>query len=321
LTRYDAKQTEDIFNTNAVVGIPEEVTALGIATKYGKEKEWNSALATWKKGVGFRQTGKGLQNLVHEVCDPQETGIPQVHDYDEKHLVVEGISAVDADGNVVKSYPQLLVMKDVFRNEKGNIINFTSYRAIRHCEQAGYFLPSSNLTIPLVAALFQHRNNPKVNNVLMQYKDKGNGNGWHAQNTVIDYKNQNMISYPSDSDFPIHDGSDNINASQTRIELPFKKVAGIWPFDKKLEDMTLEKDLTHALVSTFVKQFMGMADPSILFEIGKYFQKPAYLWFSADVQSCTEIRATWFGCSGDNFYLYGDYYLNNNYAARGVREL
>ena len=125
MTEYDKNQAQDIFATNALAGIPEELTALGLARKHQKEEEWQSALAELKKGYGFRRNGKSLQDLLAEVCTriPEQDlvlyeGFPKVHDYDKKHLLVEEISSVDAAGKVVGSYPQLLVMKDVFRNEK-----------------------------------------------------------------------------------------------------------------------------------------------------------------------------------------------------------
>ena len=53
--KYDKEQTRNVFETNALAGIPEELTALGIARRYSKEKEWEAALAEWKKSQGYRQ--------------------------------------------------------------------------------------------------------------------------------------------------------------------------------------------------------------------------------------------------------------------------
>jgi len=330
MTQFDKDQARDIFKTNALADIPEELTALGLARKYQKEEAWLAALAERNKGNGYRQSGKSIEELFYDVCTRRADlvlyeGIPQVHDYDEKHLLVQGISSVDADGNVVGSYPQLLVMKDVFRDEAGKIKLFTPYQAIRYCEEQGYVLPPSNLTIPLVAVFFHHRDDPEVNKVLMQYNDKGNGNGWHAQNSVIGYNAPKMIHYPVDTDFPRHGGRNNINASRARTELAFKKKAGVFPFtDKKLENMALEEGLNHPLVSAFVKQFTGLADLSILVEVGKYFQKPAKVWFPTrptKVEDCTETKGVWLGCDDSYFNLYGDSNLYYYDAARGVREL
>ena len=272
--------------------------------------------------------GRSLADLLTEVCARRDDLVlyertPKVHDYDEKHLLVERISCVDADGNITESYPQLLVMKDVFRNKKGRIMFFTSYQAIIHCEQEGYFLPTSQETSAIVAALNKKRDNPQAHKVLVQYKYNNPGNGWHAQNTVIDYGAQKIIHYPVDADFPSHGGTANLNASCPTIELPFKKKAGVFPFtNKKLETMTLEEGLNHPLVSAFVKQFTGLADPSVLVEVGKYFQKPAKVWFPTSpikVEDRTETRAAWFGCSSSYLNLDGSFSLRGDYAGRGVK--
>ena len=67
-TKYDQNQIEDIFRTNALAGIPEELTALGLARKHRKEEEWNAALAEWKKQSIYGQDGRSLQDLLADVC-------------------------------------------------------------------------------------------------------------------------------------------------------------------------------------------------------------------------------------------------------------
>lgn len=60
MAEYDTKQAGDFFRTNALVGIPEETTALALARRCQKEAEWNTALALWKKGSGYRKIGTSL---------------------------------------------------------------------------------------------------------------------------------------------------------------------------------------------------------------------------------------------------------------------
>ncbi|HII13550.1 MAG TPA: hypothetical protein HA360_00590, partial [Nanoarchaeota archaeon] len=72
----------------------------------------------------------------------------------------------------------------------------------------------------IVARLYEERNDPEIERVLQQYKDKGNGFGWHAQNTIIDFGSSKVIHYPSGSDF---NQKDPINSSQPRTILPFVK--------------------------------------------------------------------------------------------------
>ncbi len=248
-------------------------------------------------------------------------------------LQLGNISCVGADGKEFEQYNSLAVRKDIFRNGSSQI-NFTPYQAIVHCEGQNLFLPSIALSCNIVAALFKlavklEANgtyttlNQDAKNVLDHYKNKGNGTGWHAQNMVIDYNAQRIIHYPLDADFPSHGGTNNINTAHPKIELPFKKKEGTWPItNKKLENMTLEEGLNHPLVSTFVKQFTGLADPSDLVRVGQYFQKPAKVWFPTNptkVEDCTETRAAWLGCVGSGFYLYGSNNLSGSGAARGVR--
>src|SRR3989344_3224274 len=237
-------------------------------------------------------------------------------------MLLHNLSCVDANGNIFEQYPELRVRKDILRDQNRGQVNFTPYQAIVYSESKGLFLPSIALSCNIVATLFQRAVKLENGNyttldqnakkVLDQYKDHGPGYGWQAQNTVIDYNGQNIIHYPRDADFPNHGGTNNINASNPKVELPFKKKAGVFPFtNKKLENMTLEEGLNHPLVSTFVKQFTGLAGPSIFVEVGKYFQKPAKVWFPTShikVEDCTETRAAWLGCYSDDLYFFG----NNN---------
>ncbi len=248
-------------------------------------------------------------------------------------MLLHNLSCVDVAGKVFEQYNTLAVNKDIFRDRGAAQHNFTPYQAAVYSEGKGLFLPSMALSCNIVAALFQRAVKLENGNyttldqnakkVLDQYKDHGSGYGWQAQNTVIDYNGQNIIHYPGDTDFPNHGGTNNINASHPKVELPFKKKTGLFPFtNKKLENMTLEEGLNHPLVSTFVKQFTGFGYPSILVEVGKYFQKPAKVWFPTSpikVEDCTETRAAWLGCYDFYFYLYGSLILSSDGAARGVR--
>ena len=249
-------------------------------------------------------------------------------------LPLGAISCVDADGKVSEQYANLAVSKDIFRNGASQI-NFTPYQAIVYCEGKGLFSPNMALTCNIVTALFQHAVrleangtyttlNQNAKNVLDHYKDKGNGTGWHAQNTVINYGTQKIIHYPRDADFPNHGGTSNINASHQRIELPFEKIKknGMFSRDNVLRNKTLEDGLKDVLITPFVKQLTGLADPSILIQIGQYFQKPAKVWFPTDpvkAEDCNDTRAAWFGCGSYLFNLNTYSNLNSNNAARGVR--
>ena len=321
-TKYDQNQARKTFESNASAGIPDELTALGIAITCEKEEAWQIALAEWKKQSGYRRDGRGLADLLDDVCTRRDNlvlyeGTPQVHDYDEKHLLVERISCVDADGNAFEQYDRLLVDKDVVRSDDGKHVNFIPYRAITHFEKEGsLFLPSMALSCNIAAALYQHRDDPEVKPVLLHYKNHGAGFGWHAQNTVIDWGEQKIIHYPHKNDFTEHGGKTGINQARQRTLLPFarkEKRKIFW--DRTLSNTTLEKGLEDPLMTRFVRQLTGLENPSLLVEIGNYFGKTARVW----VSSSTETRAAWFGCGSDGLDLSGSDNLSSNSAGRGVR--
>ena len=249
-------------------------------------------------------------------------------------LNLGNISCVDADGKVSEHYNNLAVSKDIFRNGQA-YITLTPYQAVVHSQGKGLFLPSMALSCNIVAALFQQAVRLEANGtyttldleakkVLDQYKDHGPGYGWQAQNTVVNYGTQRIIHYPHDTDFPKHGGTSNINASRQRIELPFEKIKknGMFSRDNVLRNKTLEEGLKDVLITPFVKQLTGLADPSILIQIGQYFQKPAKVWFPTDLvkaEDCNETRAAWFGCFSYYLDLFGSDVLYYYDAARGVR--
>ncbi|MEK6905868.1 MAG: hypothetical protein AABX24_05700, partial [Nanoarchaeota archaeon] len=142
---------------------------------------------------------------------------------------------------------------------------------------------------------------------LDHYKDKGNGTGWHAQNTVINWGTQEIIHYTRDDDFPVHGGNTNINQSQARKAFRFNKAG--------FSSTTLADALTKPEFKKYVQNLTGLNDPSVLVEIGQYFGQPAMVW----VSSSNDTRAVWFGCYCNSFNLYANDNLKYGSAARGVR--
>ena len=225
-------------------------------------------------------------------------------------LTLEDLSCVDADGNVFESYDHLDVARDIFRAD-GKQVSRTPYNHVVHCEEMGLFLPSFALTCNIVARLYEGKSDAHVEKVLQQYKDKGNGAGWHAQNTIIDFGSSKVIHYPSARDFS---QSTAVNGSQGHVALSFVK--------DSLEDALLKNALHDASTRRYVQQLTGLHEPEILIEIGKYFGKPAKVWFPWNGKarkSFKETRAVWFGCDNTSFFLvmYDD--LIDASAARGVR--
>ena len=239
-------------------------------------------------------------------------------------LLLENIICVDADNKPFEKYDKLQVRKDIFRNGQNGQLNFTPYNAAVHCEQNGLFLPSFALTCNIVAALYQNKNNnAEAKKLLDMYKDKGNGNGWHAQNTVINWGTQEIIHYPRDADFPVHGGTNNINAQQSResedsliASTSFQQSRIVLSFERDgLENEPLKKALKKPVAVRYTKNLSGLREPVVLVEVGDFFGKTAYQW----VSSSDETRAAWLGCNNSNFVLNAGSNLDVNYAARGVR--
>jgi hypothetical protein len=225
------------------------------------------------------------------------------------YITLRGITCVDADGNVSEQYPVLYVKKDVERNGASHI-TFTPYKAATDFEKQGSFLPSMALTCNVLAALYPDRADADVKRFLLQYKNHGAGHGYQAQNTIINYATQEVIHYPSAADF---NQTIAVNAGQ-RKAVNFVKAT--------LKDCSLEDALKDAAHTKYVKQLTGLANPADLVEIGKYFGKPAQLWFPWTNQAGTgfnEKRAAWFGCGSNDLNLDGNNNLYGYYAARGVR--
>ncbi len=249
------------------------------------------------------------------------------------YFPLHNLSCVDTAGNVFEHHDVLEVRTDIYR-QNGAQQNFTSYAAIVYSKKQGLFLPSMALSCNIAVALYQlavRKENgtytildQNAKKLLDQYKNKGNGTGWHAQNTVIDYNRQRIIHYPIDADFPTHGGTENINQGAPRTELPFEKVKknGLLARSNFLRNMTLADGLQDPLVASFVKQLTGLATPATLIEIGEYFSQPAKVWFPTNpvkAEDCTETRAAWFGCVSYYLNLNGNNNLLSNDAARGVR--
>jgi len=324
---YNSEEARRFRRINSLLNnpIPEEELTLGIARDCGREEEMVTALEELKNGNGYRKSGKDLFDLLEEICTRRTDLIPfsrnpRVYSADDNFLAVENLQCVGADGNVFEQHDVLYVAKDIFRKSDGKQIYFTPYRAIVHCEKEDSFLPDLALTCNILAALYLNRDNPEVKPVLMQYKDKGNGFGWHVQNTVVDWGGERIVHYPHKSDFLSSGGKTRINQSQQRILLPFAKTQRrkvLW--NQPLPDTPLEKGLKEPFVLHYVRQLTGLEDPSILVEIGKHFGRKAYLWVPNNVQNCKDIRAAWLGCNCDSLLIITNCNLGNYNAARGVK--
>ena len=249
-------------------------------------------------------------DLIEEYLREHEPKNPSVRSLEDA-LVLENISCVDADGNVFERYDHLEVGNDISRNSDGSQVNFTPYQAIVHCEEQGSFLPSFALTCNILAVLSKS-NDAEARRVLMQYRDKGNGIGYHAQNTVIDWNRRMIVHYPLDRDFPTSGGNNDINKKREQRAFSF--------VPEKFDNMALEDALKREHFAKYICNLTGLRDPAVLVEIGKFFGKPARVWVPNNPEQATYTAAAWLGCNGINFYLKGNSYLNGSGATRRVRE-
>ena len=284
----------------------------------------------------------GLDDIAESLLEPIPENPVIERSSNGQFITLKNIVCRTVDGKVFEQYDKIELATDVFRgtdNYPGKQIKqhfgFTPYQATVHSQNKGLFLPSMALSCNLVAALFQAAVrlesdgtyttiDQNAKNILDQYRDYGAGHGWHAQNTVVDYRRQKIIHYPYDADFPSDGGTNSINLSRPRTELPFEKIKknGLFSRDNVLRNQTLEDGLQDPLVSAFVKQITGLVDPSILMQIGQYFKKTARVWFPTNPVKAgdfAETRGAWLGCYDDNFNLDAYYHLNSGSAARGVR--
>src|SRR3989344_7740474 len=119
---FDAKFARRYVDLNSTrLEIPAETSVQALAREYGVEQEWQSLLSDKEKTTAFRRDGRTSLDLLADLCTPKKelmlyTGSPQVYEFDDQHLLVDGLSSVDAEGRVVGSYPRLLVMRDLFRD-------------------------------------------------------------------------------------------------------------------------------------------------------------------------------------------------------------
>jgi len=231
-------------------------------------------------------------------------------------LVFENITCVGADNKPFEHYDKLSVIADVVRGNGTYDYStvqkhqpFTPYQGISFFEQRGkgLFLPSMALTCNLVVASYLNKNQPACEALLQQYKNNGPGQGYHAQNTVINWGAAQIIHYPGDSDFPNHGGNNNVNQSRPHTRFTFDGTG--------FSSTTLEDALKLPNFKAYIQNFTGLPDPSVLIDISAYFGKTARVW----VSSSNETRAAWFGCNSYSLSLVGGDNLNYDNAGRGVR--
>ncbi|MBN1792415.1 hypothetical protein JW826_01905, partial [Candidatus Woesearchaeota archaeon] len=245
-------------------------------------------------------------------------------------ITLENVVCIGSDGKSFERYDKIDIATDVERQAEKKHVSFTPYQAITHFENRGngLFLPSFALSCNILAALFgkavkKEKNDEyttldaNLKKILDQYLNHGAGYGWHAQNTVVNWKTKEIIHYPKDADFPNNGGTSNINKTGAPIRKGFSPVG--------FGDMTLEKALKEAEFKKYIINLTGLPNPETLVEIGKYYtkvagsDKKAFVWVPNKPAKADYTAAAWLGCDIDDFSINADDDLGGNNAARGVR--
>jgi hypothetical protein len=235
-----------------------------------------------------------------------------ISDITADYILLKNIRCVDADGNQFEHYPELYVAKDIVRDDEGTPTYKTLYRWITYFEKQGrgIFLPSSALTVNILAVLFENKDDPEIRRVLMQYKDKGDNNGLHAQNTIV--QDRSIIHYPRDGSFR-HDNfskepNQRINQERKPVVLGFPR--------NGLERGRLKAKLLVPDTKRTIHQLSGRDDPEILVEIAEYFGRAASIGLIEN--RFYENRIVLFGCGESELLIDVTFPRQGITTARGV---
>jgi hypothetical protein len=244
-------------------------------------------------------------------------------------ITLEKVACIGSDGKPFEIYDKIDIATDVERQADKKHVSFTPYQAITHLESRGngLFLPSFALSCNILTALFGKAVKKEKNEeyttldaglkrVLDQYLNHGAGYGWHAQNTVVNWKTREIIHYPQDADFPNNGGTSNVNSRGASLRKRFNPTG--------FGDMTLEKALKEPEFKKYMIDLTGLATPEQLIEIGKYYtkvagsDKKAFVWVPNKPSQANYTAAAWLGCGNVSFYLFTCFDLGYVSAARGV---
>lgn len=250
--------------------------------------------------------GRNLEQNVEEMLNPKNPLIKPIED--QGYISLNNISCTDANGNLIEIYDKIFIKTYLATKD------FTIYGAASFFERqkGDIFLPSCALTCNILARLYELRHYEEMNHLLLQYKDHGLNDGWHVQNTIVNWKEHRITHYPLIS--KIHKSTkicfvNNIRKT-TIIDISIAK------FDDGPLEVLLRRN--NYRFEEFIKNLAGLEDPEILVSIGEYFNKPTRIWFPKNPLKEEQQSAAWIGCRHDNFDIF--LYSNANFSgpARGV---
>ena len=226
---------------------------------------------------------------------------------------LENIYCKDEYGNMMEHYDKIFIKTELATTNKNRSLScFTLPGAVSFFERqkGDVFLPSCALTCNILAKLYELRHYEEMENLLLQYKTHGLNDGWHIQNTIVDWKRERIIHYPGYTDIPKKIKKRDMNFKRSGIILDFTL--------GNFEDGPLNFLLKDSGIRGFIEGLTGLEDPEVLIDIGDYFRKPTRVWFPNDPIKGKKPSIVWIGCRHDNFdiYLCGD--VGYSGPARGV---
>ncbi|MBM3200539.1 hypothetical protein FJZ53_06375 [Candidatus Woesearchaeota archaeon] len=228
------------------------------------------------------------------------------------HVRLENVYCKDKDGNVFERYNRLFVRTSLATTNKIRESCFTLPGAVSFFERqkGDVFLPSNALTCSILAKLYELRHYEEMESLLLQYSGHKK-DGWHLQNTLVDWNWQKIMHYPGYYEIPKKIKKRDINYKRACAPLEFNIKHG--------EDAKLEFLLREPKMADFIKDLTGLENPEILVDIGDYFKKPTRVWFPDEKHEQPEKPFTvWIGCRHDNFDIFLASKVNYPGPARGV---
>ncbi|MDP2907934.1 MAG: hypothetical protein Q8O03_08405 [Nanoarchaeota archaeon] len=252
---------------------------------------------------------KNLEHNVEELLNPKN---PVPKPTDLEYISLNNISCIDAYGDQIEHYKNISIKTSIASTKNGKSFNLTMPGAVSYFERqkGDVFLPSCALTCNILARLYKLKFYKDMENVLLQYKNHGLNDGWHVQNTIVDWEAQRIIHYPGYSEIQKKIKKREINQ---KIDCT---ILGFTP--EKFEDGPLESLLKNHYFEEFIKNLTCLEDPEILVSIGEYFNKPTRVWLPPNPAKEKKSSVVWIGCRHDNLdvYVYGG--VNYSGPARGV---
>lgn len=251
---------------------------------------------------------KNLEQNIETLLNPKN---PVPKPIDSNYISLDNISCINAYGDCMEHYDKIFIKTGLATTNKNRSSCFTLQGAVSFFERqkGDVFLPSCALTCNILAKLYELRHYEEMENLLLQYKNHGLNDGWHIQNTLINWGGEIIIHYPGFNEIPKKIKKREMNYNRNCTTSGFAL--------ENFEDGPLKFLLKDPNLYGFIKSLTGLENPEILIDIGDYFRKPTRVWFPNPIKEKKPLIA-WIGCRHDNFDIYLCGGVNYSGPARGV---